>query len=132
MTAETYLDKKIYYHDTDAGGVVYYANYLKHLEEARTEFCFSRGIDKAKLAEEKIYFVVSRVEIDYKAPARYLDKIRIITKIEKIGRSSAIFAQNIKRADQVLVEAKVVWVCVGADFRPRSIPEDVKEKLAGV
>jgi acyl-CoA thioester hydrolase len=58
-----YLEKKIYYHDTDCGGVVYYANYLKYLEEGRTEFCVSNGIDIKGLAEKSVYFVVARTEI---------------------------------------------------------------------
>ncbi|HPP13356.1 MAG TPA: hotdog domain-containing protein, partial [bacterium] len=62
------LNKTVYYHDTDAGGVVYYASYLKHLEEARTEFFRSLGIDLKKLAQQDTYFVVARIEVDFKAP----------------------------------------------------------------
>lgn len=125
------LQKKIYYHDTDCGGVVYYANYLKHLEEARTEFCAAKGIETAALSGEGTFFVVSHVEIDYKASARYGDRINISVQIEKVGRSSVHFRQEIKRAGTLLIKAKIVWVCVGDNFRPKSIPENVREVFAG-
>lgn len=119
---ESYLEKKIYYHDTDCGGVVYYANYLKHLEEARTEFFSDRGIDLKELVDKGIFFVVSSVEIDYKAPARYQDIIRIETGIEKIGLSTLHFFQRIFKEEKILVEARTILVCVNSEFRPIRIP----------
>lgn len=124
-----YIENKIYYHDTDSGGVVYYANYLKHLEEARTEFCLGRGLDLKKIAKEGIYFVVAHIDVGYKSSARYLDTIRISAVVEKISRASVNFVQKIKRQDTLLVEARVTWVCVSSDFKPRSIPKAVKELL---
>jgi len=109
--------------------VVYYANYLKHLEEARTEFCLNRGLDIKKIAQEGIFFVIAHIELAYKSPARYLDTIRISAAIDKIGRSSVNFTQRITRGDTLLVEAKVTWVCVSRDFKPRSIPDAVKGLL---
>ena len=85
-----YIDKKIYYHDTDAGGVVYYAKYLEHLEEARFEFCLSKGVSMVESAKAGAIFPVVHFEIDYKLPARYGDAIRIFTSIEKIGFSSIL------------------------------------------
>ncbi len=131
MSAVFELTKKIYYHDTDCGGVVYYANYLKHLEEARTEFCAAHGIETAALAGEGVFFVVSHVELDYKASARYGDWIAVSVEIEKVGRSSVYFLQRIKRGETLLVEARVVWVCVGENFRPHSLPDEVKTILSG-
>lgn len=119
---ESYLEKKIYYHDTDCGGVVYYANYLKHLEEARTEFFLDLGIDLKELMEKGIYFVVSRVEIDYKSPARYQDLIRIKTEIEKKGFSTLHFLQRVFKDEKVLIEARTILVCVNSEFRPIRIP----------
>ncbi|MFH1459708.1 MAG: YbgC/FadM family acyl-CoA thioesterase [Candidatus Omnitrophota bacterium] len=124
MNHEFSIRKKIYYHDTDAGGVVYYANYLKYLEEARAEFCLAKGISTKELMQKGIYFVVAHVDIKYKSSARYGDEVKVITKIEKKGRSSIEFAQEIKREDKVLVIAKVTWVCVNRDFKPRSIPDE--------
>lgn len=122
---ESYLEKKIYYHDTDCGGVVYYANYLKHLEEARTEFFLDLGIDLRELMEKGIYFVVSSVEIDYKSPARYQDLIRIKTEIEKKGFSTLHFLQKVFKDEKVLVEARTILVCVNSEFRPIRIPMDL-------
>jgi len=125
-----YLEKKIYYHDTDCGGVVYYANYLKYLEEGRTEFCISNGIDIKGLAEKGIYFVVAHTEIDYKAPAHYQDKIKVFTKIEKIGNASIHFSQDIFKDNILLIQSKTTWVCVNKDFKPKAVPEEIKKALA--
>jgi acyl-CoA thioester hydrolase len=125
-----YLEKKIYYHDTDCGGVVYYANYLKYLEEGRTEFCVSNGIDIKGLAEKSVYFVVARTEIDYKAPAHYQDKIKVFTKIEKIGNASIHFSQDIFKENILLIQSKTTWVCVNKDFRPKAVPKEIKKALS--
>lgn len=131
MSKESILEKKIYYHDTDAGGVVYYANYLKHLEEGRTEYCFARGIDTGKLAQEGIWFVVAHLEVDYKASARYGQIVKVNTRIEKIGRSSVHFNQTITHDDKLLIDSRITWVCVNAKFKPISIPDDIKQALSG-
>ncbi|MGE5307588.1 MAG: acyl-CoA thioesterase [Deltaproteobacteria bacterium] len=126
------IERRIYYHNTDAGGVVYYANYLKLLEEGRTEFCRSRGIDTGKLWAQGIGFPVVHVEVDYKSPARYADLIRIATRIEKVGNSSLHFSQEITRDGQLLVRAKTVWACVGGGQGFKSsipLPAEVTAKL---
>ena len=124
-----YIDKKIYYHDTDAGGVVYYANYLEHLEEARFEFCLSKGVSMVESAKEGVIFPVVHFEIDYKSPARYGDVIRIFTEIEKIGFSSIHFLQEIKRGELTLIKAKTVWACVNESLKPQAIPDKIKGLL---
>ncbi|MBN2453842.1 MAG: YbgC/FadM family acyl-CoA thioesterase [Candidatus Omnitrophica bacterium] len=124
-----YLEKTIYYHDTDAGGVVYYGAYLKHFEEARTEYFRSLGINLAEYAKNGIIFPVVHLEIDYKSPARYGDKIRVFIRPEKIGRASLEFAQEIKKDDTTLVIGKVVWACVNKDLNPVRIPENIRSKL---
>ncbi|MFH1062254.1 MAG: YbgC/FadM family acyl-CoA thioesterase [Candidatus Omnitrophota bacterium] len=131
MSKNFSIEKKIYYHDTDAGGVVYYANYLKYLEEGRSEYCAQLGIYTGKLAEQGILFVVARIEVDYKSPARYQDTIKVYTEIEEIGRSSVKFNQQIKINDKLLIQAKVTWVCVNAQVKPISIPQDIKQLLVG-
>ncbi len=123
------ISKKIYYHDTDKAGVVYYANYLKYLEEARTEFLLTRGIDIKKLIQEDIFFIVKRVEVDYKHPACYGERIEIFTKIEKVKNASLLFHQYIKNRERSLVEAKILVACVNAKFKPRIIPSGIKQKL---
>lgn len=123
------IQKKIYYHDTDCGGVVYYANYLKYLEEARTEFLLLKGIELPRLAEKDLLFVVGRVEIDYKAPARYQDKIAISAVVEETRLSAVRFYQEVSRDDLLLVTARTILVCVGKDFKPKKLPEEIKVRL---
>ncbi|MDD5137151.1 MAG: YbgC/FadM family acyl-CoA thioesterase [Candidatus Omnitrophica bacterium] len=124
-----YLNKRIYYHDTDAGGVVYYGSYLEHLEEARTEYLRSLGIDVAEYGRNGILFPVVHLEVDYKSPARYADEIRVYTAIEEIGNASIHLAQEIKRGDIVLVKARTIWACVDDKMKARRVPEDIKEKF---
>jgi len=124
-----YLEKKIYYHDTDAGGVVYYGAYLKHLEEARTEYFRDLGIDLVEYAKNDIIFPVVHLEIDYKSPARYGDIIRVFTRPEKVGNASLNFIQEIKRGEVILVICRVVWACVNKTLKPTRIPEDIRSKI---
>jgi len=118
------LKKKIYYHDTDCGGVVYYANYLKHLEEGRTEFCLENGINTQEYARQGVWFVVANIEVTYRAPARYGETVTVETRVEKVGRTSIVFKQRILRDAKLLIESTVVWVCVNTEFKPRSVPEE--------
>jgi acyl-CoA thioester hydrolase len=129
--ADFSIDKKVYYHDTDSGGVVYYANYLKFLEEARTEFCRARGIDVGDWFKKGVAFVVVHVEIDYKAPAQYADIVQVSARVEKLGNSSIHFVQEIKKDGKTLVSSRTVWACVGKDLFSRGLPEEVRAKLAG-
>ncbi|MFA5147830.1 MAG: YbgC/FadM family acyl-CoA thioesterase [Candidatus Omnitrophota bacterium] len=124
------LDKKVYYHDTDSGGVVYYANYLRHLEEGRTEFLRSLGIDTSEYAGKGVLFPVVRVEIDYKAPARYGDAIGIYTSVEKIGNASVRFKQQVRKGDTLLVSGSVVWACVDENMKAKPVPEEIRKKLS--
>jgi acyl-CoA thioester hydrolase len=126
---EHQLRNKIYYHDTDAGGVVYYATYLKHLEEGRNEYCASRGVDLRALAEQGMQFPVVHIEVDYKSPARYGDTITISSRVEKIGTSSLHFHQQISREDRLLVTAKTVWACVDGTFSIIPVPAEIKTAL---
>lgn len=124
-----HLEKKIYYHDTDCGGVVYHASYLKHLEEGRTEFLLERGIDVGELARRGTIFPVIHIEIDYKCPAVYGDAIRIITLIEKVGHASITFGQEIKRGNTLLLKARVVCACVDPNLKAKPIPAAELSKL---
>jgi acyl-CoA thioester hydrolase len=123
------LEKNVYYHDTDAGGVVYYGTYFKFLEEGRTEFCVSRGFDVRALYKEGISFVVVHAEADYKAPARYGDTVAIHTRVDKVGNSSIHFSQEIKKDSLLLVSAKIVWACVGRDFKVQPVSDKVRAAL---
>lgn len=120
-----FIEKKVYYHDTDSGGVVYYANYLKFMEEARIEFCLFRGVDILGWLKKNISFVVARVELDYKSPAEYGDTLKISARVERIGNSSVSFIQEIKAGERILVNGRVIWVCVGKDFKSQSLPQEI-------
>jgi len=126
MTAEV-LEKRIYYHDTDCGGVVYHASYLRHLEEGRTEFLRAKGIDIGELARKGTIFPVIRLEIDYKSPAVYGDVIRITTSLEKVGHASIYFEQAIIRGGTLLLKAKVVCACVDANLKAKAVPAELSK-----
>ena len=121
---------KIYYHHTDCGGVVYYANYLNFLEEARTEFFAEKGVSIKELSRQGTLFVVARQEIDYKCPAVYGDVLDVTAKI---GDTSAVrinFIHEIKNQNnQIISLAKTILVCVGPDLKPKAIPADIREKI---
>ncbi|MCM8796384.1 MAG: acyl-CoA thioesterase [Candidatus Omnitrophica bacterium] len=125
------MKKKIYYYDTDAGGIVYYANYLKYIEEARTEFFASRGISIQELAKTGILFVVARQEIDYKYPVYYGDILEITTRLADISSACLSFEHEIKNQDgKLTTKAKTMLVCVGHDLKPRIIPEDIRKAIS--
>lgn len=124
------MKQRIYYHHTDCGGVVYYANYLKFLEEARTEFLAQRGVSVKELVDTGTLFVVARQEIDYKLPAFYGDILGIDTRITNTSGVKIEFAYDIKNQNQQIVScAKTILVCVDKNLKPKSIPEDIRNKL---
>ncbi len=124
------LEKKVYYHDTDCAGVVYYANYLKYLEEARTEFLLSCGVDLKKMAEEGLLFAVRKIEVVYKTPLLYSDIFKVFTRIEKIKYTYLNFYQWIEKKRKITLEAKSQLVCVNNRFRPQAIPRSVLKRLS--
>jgi acyl-CoA thioester hydrolase len=122
---------RVYYEDTDAGGIVFYANYLKFFERARTEWLRAAGIaQQALLDAEGAGFVVKSAHLDYHAPARLDDELSIRTTVEKLGRASVQFAQQAWRGETLLTSAIVKVGCVDiASMRPRSLPEHVADKM---
>lgn len=125
------MQKRIYYHDTDSGGVVYYANYLKYMEEARTDFFEARGIFIKEISRGGILFVVARQEIDYKFPAFYGDTLSITAKLEKISTVKLEFLHEATNQDNRLIcSGKTIMVCVDKDIRPKPIPEQIKKSLS--
>jgi len=128
--AEHTIERRIYYHHTDAGGVVYYGKYLQLFEEGRTEALRSRGIDTAAVLAQGVFFVIVHIEIDYKSPARYGDTVSVATTVDRIGNSSVHFTQEIRRAGAVLVKAKIVWACISqASFKPMPVPKEFRDKV---
>ncbi len=124
------MKKKIYYHDTDCGGVVYYANYLKFLEEARTEFFSDKGLSIKELADQGTMFIVARQEIDYKLPAFYGDILDVAAAISNISAARIDFEHEIKKDNQIVAKAKTIMVCVDKTLKPKSIPEEVRKKIS--
>jgi len=125
------MEKRIYYHDTDAGGVVYYGNYLKYLEESRTEFLEKKGLSVAQLRQLGFFYAVRKCSITYKSPARYGDTIVCEARLKEITPARLIFEQTIhdKASGRLLVEAQVDLASLAKDFKPTPIPEAVKAKL---
>jgi acyl-CoA thioester hydrolase len=122
---------RVYYEDTDAGGIVYYANYLKFFERARTEWLRSLGIhQQALLDAESAAFVVRSASVDYLSSARLDDELILRLSVEKLGRASVQFAQQAWRGDTLLSTANVKVGCVDAQtMRPRSIPDAAAVKM---
>jgi acyl-CoA thioester hydrolase len=122
---------RVYYEDTDAGGIVFYANYLKFFERARTEWLRAAGIGQQELLEsEGAVFVVKNVTLDYHLPARLDDEITLTLTVEKLGRASVQFAQQAWRGEQLLTSASVKVGCVdAATMRPRSLPDASAAKM---
>ncbi len=122
----------IYYHDTDCGGVVYYANYLKYLEEARTEFFAERGTPVKELADSGTLFVVARQEVDYKAPALYGDTLEVSVRIANMTSVRIEFEHEItNQHGKLIVRAKTTMVCVDRSLKPQALDEKLKERWQG-
>ena len=115
-----HMGVKIYYEDTDCGGVVYYANYLRYMERARTEYLASRSYSVKKLMDEGTIFMVLRVEVDYKSPARYGDIIEIETWVRDVTRATMIFEHVMRKKNsrRVFVECRANVVYVDAGGKP--------------
>ncbi len=122
---------RIYYEDTDCGGVVYYANYLKYFERGRTEFLRRLGVSLTELAVKGIVFVVTKVEVDYRSPARYDDILTLDTQISKTSAATITFGHTITRDDGAapLVTASVALAAIGPDGKPVRLPSEVKRIL---
>lgn len=124
---------RVYYEDTDAGGIVYYVNYLKFMERARTECLRDLGFAQSQLAGENLLFVVHSAEARYHAPARLDDEIVTSAEVIELNRVSLRFRQQIRRAaDNVLLcEGQFLIACVRADsLKPRAIPEALRTAFA--
>jgi acyl-CoA thioester hydrolase len=119
---------RIYYEDTDAGGVVYYANYLKFFERARTDFLRARNISQSELSEkENLLFVVRKCEIEYLVSAKLDDLIEVSVEVKNISAASILMYQEIKKSSQLLSRLNVEIVCIDSvSFKPKKIPLNIK------
>ena len=122
---------RVYFENTDAGGVVYHSEYLKFLERARTEWLRHLGYDHSTLARDhRVLFVVTALAIDYLKPARLDDSLAVSVRLESLGKVRCIFAQEVRRDDEVLVKARVTVASVtGENMKPAEIPEGLRKKM---
>ncbi|MFP4611230.1 MAG: tol-pal system-associated acyl-CoA thioesterase [Thiohalophilus sp.] len=124
---------RVYYEDTDAGGVVYYANYLRFMERARTEWLRKLGFEQDELiTQHNVLFAVRRVQVDYRQPARFNDRLVVSVRVVETGKASLTFAQTIRRESDntVLCEGIVKIASLEANsFKPRAIPAPLQQQL---
>lgn len=124
------LPLRVYIEDTDAGGIVYYVNYLKFMERARTELLRNLGHQHYSLAEEDYQFVVHSCAVRYHRPARIDDALVVTAALKKVGRAALDFLQQVRRDGELLCEAEVRVACVRAsDLRPTALPAALREAM---
>jgi acyl-CoA thioester hydrolase len=123
---------RVYYEDTDLAGIVYYANYLKFIERARTEWVASLGVDQVALkAREGIVFAVRRVEADYLRPARFADELVVETAVQSLGGARIVLEQVVLRGGERLFASVVTLVCLTEDGHAARLPVDLRARLSG-
>ncbi len=122
---------RVYYEDTDAGGVVYYANYLAFMERARTEWLRSLGYENQQLLDEQgVVFAVRRAAVDYLSPARLDDLLEVVVSLSRIKRASLVFEQQILRGEELLCKGEITLVCVALEhFKPTAIPDSIMQEI---
>ena len=121
---------RVYYEDTDMAGIVYYANYLKYIERARSDWVRELGIDQNAMREQEgVVFVVRRVEADYLAPARFDDALEVRTEIKAVTGVRLVMLQEVQRGGETLFRAEVTVVCVGAGGAPARLPANIRRQL---
>ena len=122
---------RVYFENTDAGGVVYHGEYFKFLERARTEWLRHLGFDHQALARDhRLVLVVASIAIEFLKPARLDDMVAVSVRVESLGKVRSVFAQEIRRDDEVLVRAKVTVACLQVEtLKPAEIPEPLRRKM---
>lgn len=130
MQNEFYLPVRVYIEDTDAGGIVYYVNYLKFMERARTELLRTLGVNKPATLENGKLLVVASISVDYKKSARLDDELNVGAKITKVARSYLVMEQRITLNGEVLTESEVKVACVDREtMRPCAFPDPLVQSL---
>lgn len=121
---------RVYYEDTDLAGIVYYANYLRFIERARTEWVREMGVDQGRLkAEHGMVFAVRRIEADYLAPAMFDDELEVVTSVEKSGGVRVVVKQDVLRKGTLLFTALVTLVALGSNGQPVRLPAVFRRNL---
>lgn len=132
MSKEFQHPIRIYIEDTDAGGIVYYVNYLKFIERSRTELLRSLGYGKTAILDDGLLLVVHSLESQYLAPAKLDDEVIATTRVKKLARSYVVFEQQVRRGDQVLCHAVAKIACVNKDMKPQALPSHLYESIKDV
>lgn len=124
---------RVYIEDTDAGGIVYYVNYLKYMERSRTEFLRALGYDRPAILDGGLLLVVHSAQINYRRPARLDDQLQVTAQIHKLGRAYIEFQQQVLRGDELLCDGTVRIVCVEANtMKPSAIPTSMHHQIAAL
>lgn len=124
------FDLRVYYEDTDMAGIVYYANYLKFIERARSEFIRDIGVDQAELKRDTgLVFAVRRVEADYLLAAKFDDLLTVTTELQQMRGARLILIQDVMRADQVLFSSIITVVCLNETGHATRFPAEIRAKL---
>ncbi len=113
---------RVHYEDTDMAGIVYYANYLRYVERARSDWVARAGVDQNAMRADGIVFVVTRVEADYLAPARFHDDLSVETGVEKKTRVRLVFRQRVLRGEALLFDSRITATCMDAAGRVVALP----------
>lgn len=128
MMFKAFVD--VYYEDTDCGGVVYYANYLKFFERARTQMFISLGVNPAEWMKQGIIFAVTRAETEYKSPAVYGDRLEVATELSNVRGARLSFTYTITRnGGELLVTGRTDMACLGPGMKPVKIPQEILDKI---
>ena len=117
---------RVYYEDTDMAGIVYYANYLRFIERARSDWVRDVGIDQLAMKAAGVVFAVRRVEADYVAPARFDDILDVRTTLDSLSAVKMVMGQEVWRGDTLIFAAKVLIVCIGASGKPVRLPAECR------
>ncbi len=125
------MEIKIYYEDTDCGGVVYYANYLRYMERARTEYMETRGASVKALMDQGYLFVIARAEVDYRSSGHYGDTLVVETWVSEISAATLLFEHTMKEkiSGRLIAECKAKAVCVDSSGKPKRIPKETADRL---
>jgi acyl-CoA thioester hydrolase len=123
---------RVYYEDTDLAGIVYYANYLRFIERARTEWVRQQGVDQTRMRDDEgLVFAVRRIEADYLRPARFDDELTVITRVEAMTGARIVLDQTVLRRGEALFHASVTLVCLTVTGAPARLPAELRRNLAG-
>lgn len=122
---------RVYYEDTDLAGIVYYANYLKFIERARSTMVREAGIDQNAMKDgEGLVFAVRHVDATYLKPAKMDDELRIATKLQQLSGAKLVFEQDVFRAEEMLFSSKITVICMNSDGRVIRLPAEIRARLA--